>query len=56
MAHMADTLSVYRILVGKAEGRGIMGRPRRRWENNIKTEFKNKTRFGQCSPGLTVVG
>jgi len=25
----------YRILVGKCEGKGPLGRPRRRWEDNI---------------------
>lgn len=40
----------------KTEGRRIMGRPRLRWENNIKAEFKNKMRFGQESTGLAVVG
>jgi len=27
---------VYRVLVGKPEGKRPMGRPRRRWEDNIK--------------------
>jgi hypothetical protein len=27
---------VHRILVGKPEGRRTLGRPRRRWEDNIK--------------------
>ena len=27
---------VYRVLVGKPEGKRPLGRPRRRWENNIK--------------------
>jgi hypothetical protein len=30
---------VYRILVGKPEGRRTLGRPRRRWEDNIKFVF-----------------
>jgi transposase len=30
----------YRILVGKREGKRPLGRPRRRWEYNIKTDFK----------------
>jgi hypothetical protein len=29
----------YRVLVGKAKGRRPLGRPRRRWEDNIKIEF-----------------
>jgi hypothetical protein len=28
-----------RILVGKAEGKRSLGRPRRRWQNNIKIEW-----------------
>ena len=28
---------VYRVLMGKPEGRRSLGRPRRRWEDNIKT-------------------
>jgi len=27
---------VYRVLVGKPEGKRLLGRPRRRWEDNIK--------------------
>jgi len=27
---------VYRVLVGKPEGKRTLGRPRRRWEDNIK--------------------
>jgi hypothetical protein len=27
---------VYRVLVGKPEGRRPLGRPRRRWEDNIR--------------------
>jgi hypothetical protein len=31
---------VYRVLVGKPEGKSQLGRPRRRWENNIKWIFR----------------
>ena len=31
---------VYRVLVGKPEGKRPLGRPRRRWEDNIKIEFQ----------------
>jgi hypothetical protein len=30
----------YRILVGKPEGKTPLGRPRRRWEDNIKMDLK----------------
>jgi len=36
VAHMGERRGVYRILVGKPEGRRPLGRPRHRWENNIK--------------------
>jgi hypothetical protein len=31
---------VYRVLVGKPEGRRPLGRPGRRWEDNIKMDFR----------------
>jgi hypothetical protein len=33
---MGETRNGYRILVGKAEGKSPLGRPRRRWVDNIK--------------------
>jgi hypothetical protein len=33
---MGERRAVYRILVGKPKGRIALGRPRRRWEDNIK--------------------
>ena len=35
VAHMGERRSLYRILVGKPEGKRPLGRPRRRWEDNI---------------------
>jgi len=32
--------AVYRILVGELEGKRPLGRPRHRWENNIKINFQ----------------
>jgi hypothetical protein len=32
----------YRILVGKSEGKRPLGRPRRRWEDNIKTGVRER--------------
>jgi hypothetical protein len=32
--------NAYRILVGKSEGRRPPGRPRRRWEDNIKMDLR----------------
>jgi len=31
---------VYRVLVGKPGGKRPLGRPRRRWEDNIKMELQ----------------
>ena len=39
VALMGEGRSVYRILIGKPEGKGQLGRPRRRWEDNIKREL-----------------
>ena len=36
VARIGERTGIYRVLVGKAEGRRPLGRPRRRWENNIK--------------------
>jgi hypothetical protein len=33
--------SVYRVLVGKPEGKRPLGRPRRRWEDNIKAHLQD---------------
>jgi hypothetical protein len=30
----------YRVLVGKSEGKGPLGGPRRRWEDNIKMDLR----------------
>jgi len=30
---------VYRVLMRKPEGKKLLGRPRRRWENNIKMDL-----------------
>jgi hypothetical protein len=32
--------NTYRILVGKPEGKGPLGRPRRRWVDNIKMNHR----------------
>jgi hypothetical protein len=40
VARMEEKRGAYRILVGKPEGRRPLGRPRRRWEDNIKTDLQ----------------
>jgi len=40
VAHMGESRGVYRVLVGKPEGTRPLGRPRHRWENNIKMDLQ----------------
>jgi hypothetical protein len=40
VARMGEDSSVYRVLVGKPEGKKPLGRPRRRWEDNIKMDLQ----------------
>jgi hypothetical protein len=39
VARMGEKRDVYRLLVGKPEGKRPIGRPRRRWINNIKMDI-----------------
>ena len=38
--HMGEGRGVYRVLVGKPEGKRPLGKPRRRWEDNIKIDLQ----------------
>ena len=40
MARMGEDRVLHRVLVGKPEGKRPLGRPRRRWENNIKMDLQ----------------
>ena len=40
VARMGEGSGVYRVLVGKPEGKRPLGRPRRRWEDNIKMDLQ----------------
>jgi hypothetical protein len=40
VASMGEGRSVYMVLVGRPEGKRPLGRPRRRWENNIKMDLR----------------
>jgi hypothetical protein len=37
---MGEDRGVYKMLVGKSEGKRPLGRPRRRWEDNIKMDLQ----------------
>ena len=40
VARMGDGRGVHRVLVGKPEGKRPLGRPRRRWKDNIKMDLQ----------------
>ena len=40
VARMGEGSGVHRVLVGKPEGKRPLGRPRRRWEDNIKIDLQ----------------
>jgi hypothetical protein len=40
VARMGKDRGMYRVLVGKPEGKRLLGRPRRRWEDNIKMDLQ----------------
>ena len=40
MERMGEGRGVHRVLVGKPEGKRPLGRPRRRWGDNIKMDFQ----------------
>ena len=40
VASMGEERRVYRVLVGKPEGKSPMGKPRRRWVDNIRMDLQ----------------
>ena len=40
VARMGEGRGVYRVLVGIPEGKRPLGRPRRRWEDNIRMDLQ----------------
>jgi hypothetical protein len=55
VARMGEERGVYGVSVGKPEGKRPLGRPRRRWENNIRLDLReigidvaNWIRLAQC--------
>jgi hypothetical protein len=40
VARIGEKRNAYGILVGKPEGKRLLGRPRRRWEDNIKMDLR----------------
>ena len=42
VARMGEGRGVHRVLMGKPEGKRSLGRPRRRWEDNIKMDLQGR--------------
>ena len=40
VARMRESIGVYRIFVGKPERKNSLGKPRRRWEDNIRMDLQ----------------
>jgi len=40
LARMGERRGVYRVVVGKPEGKRALGRPRHRWKDNIKMDLQ----------------
>jgi hypothetical protein len=45
VARMGDERALYRVLVGQLQRTGPLGKPRRRWETNIKMDVQ-EVEFG----------
>jgi hypothetical protein len=37
---MGEKIKVYKVLVGKSEGKRPLGRPRRRWEDEVRMDLR----------------
>jgi hypothetical protein len=53
VARMGEGRNVYRVLVGKPEGKRSLGRPRRRWEDGIKMDLREIGWGGGVWSGFT---
>jgi hypothetical protein len=52
VARMGEDRCVYRVLAQKPEGKRPLGKPRRRWEDNIKMDLQEAGRGGGDGVGL----
>jgi hypothetical protein len=50
---MGEGRNVYRVLMGKPEGKGLLGRPRRRWEESTGMDHREIGRW-VCGATSTV--
>jgi hypothetical protein len=56
VARMGEGRGVYRVLVGRPEGKRPLGRPRRRWENNIKWTLGRQESMGRTGLSWLRIG
>jgi hypothetical protein len=57
VARMGERRGVYRVLVGRPEGKRPLGRPSHRWEDNIKIDFRrNRDRWGELDSAASGYG
>jgi hypothetical protein len=50
VTHMGEERNVYRVLIGKPEGKRPLGRPRRRWEDGIRIDLRKVGRGCRDDP------
>jgi hypothetical protein len=50
---MGNGRGVYRVLVGRPEGKRPLGRPRRRWEDNIKMYIRETDGWGELDSAVS---
>jgi hypothetical protein len=55
VARIGDGRNVYRVLVGKPEGKRPLERRRRRWENGIKIDLREIGWGGGVGSGFTLL-
>jgi hypothetical protein len=55
MARIGEERKVYRVLVGKPEGKRPLGRPRRRWEDGIGMDLRKTGWGGGLWSGFTLL-
>jgi hypothetical protein len=52
VARIGEGRKLYRVLVRKPEGKGPLGRPRRRWEEELKMDLR---KIGSGGGGLEYI-
>jgi hypothetical protein len=56
MACMGEGRGVYRVLVGRPKGKRPLGRPRCRWEDNIKLDLREMDQWGKLDSAGSGIG